>query len=328
MPWPSSTPSSRRPPPEPAVACGVDGTSRPRRPAQLREVQPVQRPHRRPTPSWRAHPFSTTETTVGIAQVPDQRLDQLAEMCESRARSCRPACEFVDIAGPGQGGQHGRGPRQPVPRPAPRGRRPRLRAAGLRGPTSCRPGRPRPASTTSHARARARAGRPGHGRGPASTSRRKAAKGDKSLAGRDRRPGAGPGLPRRGHAALPGRLTADERGPAQGARSCSPTSRCWPWSTSARTSSTTPSSSRSPAVRRPGRRLGVSRAAGGRGGPARSRGAGRAARGPRARRGRRAPGGPGRLPPAGPAHVPHHRATRRAGPGRSGPAPRRRSAPA
>ena len=30
------------------------------------------------------HPFSTTETTVGIAHVPDERLWKLADMSESR----------------------------------------------------------------------------------------------------------------------------------------------------------------------------------------------------------------------------------------------------
>ena len=31
-----------------------------------------------------AHPFSTTETNVGVAKVPDERLDALAAMSESK----------------------------------------------------------------------------------------------------------------------------------------------------------------------------------------------------------------------------------------------------
>ncbi len=44
------------------------------------------------------HPFSTTETEIGIAQVPDARLDALAKMSESR-KVVRAAFEVVDIAG-------------------------------------------------------------------------------------------------------------------------------------------------------------------------------------------------------------------------------------
>ncbi len=45
-----------------------------------------------------AHPFSTTETHVGIAQVPDPRLRALAEMSKSR-KVVGATLEFVDIAG-------------------------------------------------------------------------------------------------------------------------------------------------------------------------------------------------------------------------------------
>jgi GTP-binding protein YchF len=55
-----------------------------------------------------AHPFSTTETTVGVAQVPDQRLDQLAVMSESR-KVVRATVEFVDIAGLVAGSSTGEG---------------------------------------------------------------------------------------------------------------------------------------------------------------------------------------------------------------------------
>ncbi|HEX3541190.1 MAG TPA: redox-regulated ATPase YchF [Acidimicrobiales bacterium] len=55
-----------------------------------------------------AHPFSTTETHVGIAQVPDHRLTALAEM--SRSRKVVPATvEFVDIAGLVAGAAGGEG---------------------------------------------------------------------------------------------------------------------------------------------------------------------------------------------------------------------------
>ncbi|MDQ6614582.1 MAG: redox-regulated ATPase YchF [Actinomycetota bacterium] len=55
-----------------------------------------------------AHPFSTTETTIGVAQVPDERLLALAEM--SKSRKIVPATvEFVDIAGLVAGAASGEG---------------------------------------------------------------------------------------------------------------------------------------------------------------------------------------------------------------------------
>jgi GTP-binding protein YchF len=55
-----------------------------------------------------AHPFSTTETNVGVAQVPDDRLQALAEM--SKSRKVVPATvEFVDIAGLVAGAASGEG---------------------------------------------------------------------------------------------------------------------------------------------------------------------------------------------------------------------------
>lgn len=44
------------------------------------------------------HPFSTTETEVGVAHVPDERLDALAAMSRSR-KVVQAAFEVVDIAG-------------------------------------------------------------------------------------------------------------------------------------------------------------------------------------------------------------------------------------
>ncbi len=55
-----------------------------------------------------AHPFSTTETTVGVAQVPDHRLDQLAVMSSSK-KVVHATVEFVDIAGLVAGSSTGEG---------------------------------------------------------------------------------------------------------------------------------------------------------------------------------------------------------------------------
>ena len=53
-----------------------------------------------------SHPFSTTETEVGIAQVPDERLEALARMSQSR-KVVRAAFEVVDIAGVQKPGEKG-----------------------------------------------------------------------------------------------------------------------------------------------------------------------------------------------------------------------------
>jgi GTP-binding protein YchF len=55
-----------------------------------------------------AHPFSTTETHVGIAQVPDLRLRALAEMSKSK-KVVGATLEFVDIAGLVAGSSTGEG---------------------------------------------------------------------------------------------------------------------------------------------------------------------------------------------------------------------------
>jgi GTP-binding protein YchF len=55
-----------------------------------------------------AHPFSTTESTVGVAHVPDHRLDQLAVMSASR-KVVQATVEFVDIAGLVAGSSTGEG---------------------------------------------------------------------------------------------------------------------------------------------------------------------------------------------------------------------------
>ena len=55
-----------------------------------------------------AHPFSTTESTQGIARVADSRLDQLAVMSSSR-KVVPATVEFVDIAGLVAGSSSGEG---------------------------------------------------------------------------------------------------------------------------------------------------------------------------------------------------------------------------
>ena len=55
-----------------------------------------------------AHPFSTTESAVGVAQVPDHRLLALSEMSHSR-KTVHATVEFVDIAGLVAGASTGEG---------------------------------------------------------------------------------------------------------------------------------------------------------------------------------------------------------------------------
>ena len=54
------------------------------------------------------HPFSTTETNLGVAQVPDPRLVALADMSKSR-KTVHAHVEFVDIAGLVAGSAQGEG---------------------------------------------------------------------------------------------------------------------------------------------------------------------------------------------------------------------------
>jgi len=55
-----------------------------------------------------AHPFSTVETSVGVAPLPDARLEALAELSHS-AKVVRAGVEFVDIAGLVAGSAAGEG---------------------------------------------------------------------------------------------------------------------------------------------------------------------------------------------------------------------------
>lgn len=54
------------------------------------------------------HPFSTTETNVGVAMVPDHRVDELGAMSRSKKLVYTHA-EFADIAGLQKGSSHGEG---------------------------------------------------------------------------------------------------------------------------------------------------------------------------------------------------------------------------
>ncbi|MDQ1443974.1 MAG: ribosome-binding ATPase [Acidimicrobiaceae bacterium] len=54
------------------------------------------------------HPFSTTETNVGVAQVPDDRLLKLSEMSKSK-KTVHATVELVDIAGLVAGASTGEG---------------------------------------------------------------------------------------------------------------------------------------------------------------------------------------------------------------------------
>jgi GTP-binding protein YchF len=54
------------------------------------------------------HPFSTTETNVGVAQVADSRLDALSTMSKSK-KTVRATVEFVDVAGLTAGSSTGEG---------------------------------------------------------------------------------------------------------------------------------------------------------------------------------------------------------------------------
>jgi GTP-binding protein YchF len=55
-----------------------------------------------------SHPFSTTETMVGVAPLPDRRLDALAELSKSK-KVVHAGVELVDIAGLAPGASTGEG---------------------------------------------------------------------------------------------------------------------------------------------------------------------------------------------------------------------------
>ena len=78
------------------------------------------------------HPFSTTETEIGVAHVPDPRVDALAKMSESR-KVVYAGFEVVDIAAVGKGVEKGDGSRGSLPRWSSRGGRHLSVAAEFRG---------------------------------------------------------------------------------------------------------------------------------------------------------------------------------------------------
>ena len=117
---------------------------------------------------------SEYEAAVGIATVPDERLDRLAAMSESK-KVVPAGFELVHLALP-PGAKPGEGPRREVPRRAAQQRRDPHRAARVRR----RRGRARSRRRSRRARARARDGRPRRASSTGSTRHRKA---------RRRRPG-------------------------------------------------------------------------------------------------------------------------------------------
>ena len=162
-----------------------------------------------------AHPFSTTETTTGIAQVPDERLDKLADMSESR-KVVPAGVEFVDIAALAKGASTGEG----------LGNRFLgslremdalvyvLRAFEDPSVMTATGGDPDPAddlATLEFELVLADLGRRGGPHPPPGEG----GPGRQVDPARDRRPGAGQGLPRRGHPPLPGGAVGRRAGPAQ-----------------------------------------------------------------------------------------------------------------
>ena len=151
------------------------------------------------------YPFCTIEPNVGIVELPDPRLAQLAG--DRQARAIVPAIvEFVDIAGLVAGASQGRRPGQPVPRPHPRDRRDRQRRALLRGrERHPRRRQGRPGLRHRGDPDRAVPGRPGDGREDAARATVKAAKSgnDKEAkrAGRRAREVPAPRSTRRGRCA-------------------------------------------------------------------------------------------------------------------------------
>ena len=75
------------------------------------------------------YPFCTIEPNVGVVEVPDPRLQKLAEIVKPE-RILSATVEFVDIAGLVAGASRRR-PGQPVPLAHPRDRRHRQRGALL-----------------------------------------------------------------------------------------------------------------------------------------------------------------------------------------------------
>ena len=75
--------------------------------------------------------FSTTDSNVGVAKVPDRRLDRLAAMSRSR-RSIPASVQFTDIGGLVEGASRGDGLGKRLLGSHPQHPRHSLRAAGFR----------------------------------------------------------------------------------------------------------------------------------------------------------------------------------------------------
>ena len=106
------------------------------------------------------YPFCTVEPNVGVVEVPDPRLDTLAEVVKPQ-RTVPAVVAVRRHRRPGEGRVQGRRPRQPVPRQHPRSRRDRARRPLLRGSRRhARHGRGRSGARQRDHRPRARARRP------------------------------------------------------------------------------------------------------------------------------------------------------------------------
>ena len=173
------------------------------------------------------YPFATIEPNTGVVQVPDPRLERLAELVQPGAHPARHG-RVPRHRRPGQGREPGRGPRQPVPRQHPRGGRDRPRGALLRGrrhPARDGPGRPG-ARPRGHQH-RARAGRPG--RRWRSGSTRPRAPPSRAMPRRRSRRSCSSACARPWPTARRPAASVPDRGGAPGlsrASTCSPPSRC------------------------------------------------------------------------------------------------------
>ena len=78
------------------------------------------------------YPFATKDPNIGVAKVPDERLDQLAAMSKSKQHRPRGRSQVVDIGGLVEGASKGEGLGNKFLGQHPRGRRDRVRAAGVR----------------------------------------------------------------------------------------------------------------------------------------------------------------------------------------------------
>ena len=147
------------------------------------------------------YPFATKDPNIGVAKVPDERVERLAVMSKTKT------LVHAAVAGrrhrrPRRGRVEGRGPGQQVPRQHPRGRRHRVRAACVRRRRRHRAERPDRAPACGRDRVgprrpgdRREAAQPGHTPGQARQARCGRAR---SAAGRVRQLGRGPAaVPRR-----------------------------------------------------------------------------------------------------------------------------------